>query len=79
MDFLVHLERTFQIAFGHDSLTSETRDTLLHGQLQHGLNTDNRVLAVSGSQSFMELCIAARNEKKQAFYCKKNPVLLLLF
>ena len=26
---MLHLERTFQIAFGHDPLTSETRDTLL--------------------------------------------------
>ena len=40
VDFLVHLERTFQIAFGHDSLTPKKRDTLLHGQLLHRLNTD---------------------------------------
>ena len=31
VDFSVRLERTFQIAFGHDPLTPETRDTLLHG------------------------------------------------
>ena len=48
VDFLVCLERTFQIAFGHDPLIPETRDTLLHGQLQHGLNTDIiRVPAIS--------------------------------
>ena len=36
-DFIRRLEQTFRIAYGKDSMSTETRDTLLHGQLQEGL------------------------------------------
>ena len=36
-DFIRRLERTFQIAYGQDGMSAETRDTLLHSQLQEGL------------------------------------------
>lgn len=31
--FIRRLEWTFQIAYGHDNMLTETRDTLLYGQL----------------------------------------------
>ena len=36
-DFIRRLERTFTIAYGQDGMPLETRQTLLHGQLQEGL------------------------------------------
>ena len=30
-DYISRLERTFQVAYGHENLTAETRDTLLYG------------------------------------------------
>ena len=36
-NFIRHLERTFQIAYGRDGMSAETRGTLLHSQLQEGL------------------------------------------
>ena len=33
-DFIRRLERTFQIAFGHDPMSAETKDVLLYGKLQ---------------------------------------------
>ena len=47
-DFIRHLERTFRIAYGRDSMSNETKDTLLYGQLQEGLQLElMRGLAVS--------------------------------
>ena len=39
-DFICHLKKTFQLAYGHDSMTLETRHTLLHSQLQEGLRQE---------------------------------------
>ena len=36
-DYIQHLERTFQIGFGRDKMSIETRNALLHSQLQSGL------------------------------------------
>ena len=36
-DFNRQLESTFKIAYGWDGMAADTRDTLLHGQLQEGL------------------------------------------
>ena len=51
----------------------ETRDTLLHGQLQEGLKHDIlKGPAVSGAQSYKNLCLAAKNEEKRlAELCKR--------
>lgn len=47
-------------------MSSETRDTLLHGQLQKGLTYElMRAPAVSGAQTYRELCLAARNEEQR--------------
>ena len=54
-------------------MSSETRDTLLHGQLQDGLKHElMRAPAVSGGQSYPELCLAARNEEKRLAELKKR-------
>lgn len=34
-DFIRWLERTFQLAYGHDRMMPETRDALLHGAMQY--------------------------------------------
>ena len=39
-DYIRRLERLFQIAYGHDKLAAETRETFLHSQLQEGLKYD---------------------------------------
>lgn len=39
-DYIRRLERLFQIAYGRDNLTTETRETFLHSQLQEGLRYD---------------------------------------
>ena len=72
-DFIRRLERTFNVAYGREGMSSETRDTLLHGQLQDGLKHDlMRAPAVSGAQSYSELCLAARNEEKRLAELKKR-------
>ena len=75
--FIRRLERTFQVAYGHDSMSVETRDTLLHSQLQEGLQQEiMHAPAVSGAQSYKELCLAARNEEKRlAELCKRQQYL----
>ena len=71
--FIRRLERTFQIAYGHDRMSTETRDTLLHGQLQDGLLLElMNAPAVSGAQSYKELCLAARNEEKRLAELRKR-------
>ena len=39
-DFIRRLENTFQIAFGRDPMSADTRDALLYGKLQGGLHAD---------------------------------------
>ena len=64
-DFIWKLERTFQIAYGRDDISRETRDTFLHSQLQEGLSYElMKCPAVSGAQTYRELCLAAKNEEK---------------
>ena len=36
-DFIVHLEKTFCLAYEHESMSTETRNTLLYEQLHEGL------------------------------------------
>ena len=72
-DFIRRLERTFRIAYGRDAMATDTRDTLLHGQLQEGLRFElMRAPAVSGAQNYKELCIAARNEEKRLAELRKR-------
>ena len=72
-DFIRRLERTFQIAHGRDGMSTETRDTLLHSQLQKGLRYDlMRGSAVSGAQTYKEHCLAAKNEEKRLAELRKR-------
>ena len=72
-DFIQRLERIFQIAYGRDQMLKETRDTLLHSQLQEGLRDElMRSPTVSGAQTYLELCLAAKNEEKRLASLKKR-------
>ena len=72
-DFIRRLERTFRIAYGRDAMATDTRDTLLHGQLQEGLRFElMRAPSVSGAQNYKELCVAARNEEKRLAELRKR-------
>ena len=63
-DFVHRLEKLFRRAYGQEVLTTETRDALLYGQLQEGLKIEiMQAPAVSGAQSYAQLCVAARNEQ----------------
>jgi len=60
------MERSFQIAYGWEHLTVETRDAFLFSQLQAGLKlTLIESPAVSGSTSYKQLCIIAKQEDKR--------------
>ena len=49
-------------------MSVETRSTLLYGQLQEGLKDSlMRALAVSGAQSYQELCVAAKNKERRQY------------
>ena len=64
--YIQRLERAFVVAYGRDELTDETKNTMLHSQLQEGLRYDiMRSPAVTGSQSYKELVAAARNEENR--------------
>ena len=72
-DFIRRLERTFRVAYGHDSMSVETHETILYSQLQEGLRHDlMKSPAVSGAQSYKELCLAAKNEEKRQAELKKR-------
>ena len=72
-DFIRRLEHTFKIAYGRDCMSQETRNTLLHGQLQDGLRYEiMKAPAVSGAQNYPELCLASRNEEKLLLELKKR-------
>ena len=59
-DFIRRLEQTFKLAYGRDKMSDETRETLLHSQLQEGLLYElMKAPAVSGSHGYPELCLAA--------------------
>lgn len=71
-DFIRRLERTFRLAYGHDRMLAETRDALLHGQLQEGLRQHlMEAPAVSGASTYSMLCHAAKNEKRRQVELRK--------
>lgn len=54
-------------------MSKETRDTLLHSQLQEGLCDElMRSPTVSGAQTYLELCLTAKNEEKRLVSLKKR-------
>ena len=65
-DFIVRLEKTFCLAYGHEPMSTKTRNTLLYGQLHKGLAI--RLMeapSVSGATDYACLCMAARNEERR--------------
>ena len=65
-DYIRRLEQLFRRAYGHEGMSDETSETLLHSQLQEGLGNElMKAPAVSGSHTYRELCPAARNEEKR--------------
>ena len=72
-DFIRRLERTFRLAYGRDGMLAETRDALLHGQLQEGLQ--HRLMeapAVSGASTYAVLCQAAKTEERRQAELRKR-------
>ena len=68
-DLIRCLDRTFRIAYGRDSKSTETRDALLYAQLQEALQYElMRAPEVSGCTKYQELCVAAKNEEKRLIW-----------
>ena len=71
--FIQKLEHTFQIAYGHDHMSAEMRDILLHGQLQEGLRDEiMHAPAVLGAPTYKELCLTSKNEEKRLIELRKR-------
>ena len=65
-NYIRRLERTFRVAYGRDNMSKETRETLLHSQLQEGLQHElMKAPAVSRAKTYKQLCMAAKNEEKR--------------
>ena len=65
-DFILRLERVFQVAYGRDGMLPQTRDALLYSQLQEGLRHSlMEAPAVSGAASYASLRLAAKNEERR--------------
>ena len=72
-DYIRRLERVFHIAYGRDSMSKETCQSFLYGQLQEGLRHDlMQNAAVSGALTYTELIMAAKNEKQRQSELKKR-------
>ena len=72
-DFVCRLERTFQLAYGREPMSQETRQMLLYGQLQEGLRDEMmESSAVSGALGYSELCLAAKSEEQRRAEVKKR-------
>ena len=72
-DYIRRLERVFHIAYGRDSMSKETRQSFLYGQLQEGLRHDlMQNAAVSGALTYTELIMAAKNEEQRQSELKKR-------
>ena len=62
-DYISRIEQLYRRAYGREGMSDETRNTLLHGQMQEDLCYElMKAPAVTGSHMYRELCIAARNE-----------------
>ena len=71
--FVRRLERMFRVAYGADKLSSETRAAFLYGQLQEGLKHNlMHSPNVSGTLTYKELVMAAKNEERRQSELKKR-------
>lgn len=72
-DYILRVERCFQRAYGRDNLSAETREAILYGQVQGGLKFSiMKSPSVSGSQSYNELRMAAKNEEKRLMELRRR-------
>ena len=72
-DFIRWLECTFRAIYGKERTSSETKDMLLYGQLQEGMQLQlMKAPAVSRARNYQELIIAAKNEEKCLADLKKR-------
>ena len=71
-DFIRHLECAFQVAYGRDRMSAETKETILFGQLLEGLRMKLlRGPAVSGALGYKEVCAAAKTEEHRLAELRK--------
>ena len=64
-EFIRRLKRTFRIAHGKRIMATESREALLHGQMQEGLLLKlMESPAVSGAVDYKGLCLVVKNEEK---------------
>ena len=62
-NFICRLEKAYSIAYGTEKMSKETKDVMLYGQLQEGLQLSIvRSPSVSGALSYKELCMTAKHE-----------------
>ena len=72
-DYILRVERCFQRAYGQDNMSVETREAILYGQLQDGLKLNlMKSPSVSGSRSYTELKMSAKNEEKRLIELKRH-------
>ena len=72
-DYIRRIERTFHLAYGRDDMLKETREIILYSQLQECLlYCLMKSPAVSGAQTYSELCLAAKNEEKRQAELEKR-------
>jgi len=63
-NFIRRLERAFQVAYGNDKMSTDTREAILYGQLREALSLElMKSLSVSGAISYKELCIYVSKER----------------
>ena len=72
-NYIRRLEQIFRVAYGRETMSDETRNALLHSQLQEGLSYElMKIPAISGSHFYQELCLTAKNEKKRLAELKRR-------
>ncbi len=72
-DYVRRLERVFYTAFGKDKMGAGTREAILYGQLHEGLKLSlMKSPSVSGSLTYRELIMAAKNEERCQAEFKKR-------
>jgi len=77
-EFIVRLERTFRIAYGKSGMSLESKEALLHDQMEEGLLLKlMESPAVSGALDYKGLCLAARNKEQRQMELKKRRAYLL--
>lgn len=65
-DYIRRVEWLFKMAYSQDGMSTETREALFYSQSQEGLKYSlMKSPAVSGAQSYRQLCTSAKLEEKR--------------